>query len=224
MVDLDEKLVTNYKKTETDAAGPGSMYLFWKRTFDIVCSSLAIAALSPLFLIIAALIKFDSRGPVFYGHVRVGMHGRLFKCWKFRTMVQNSEEAFDNFTQGQKIEFAENFKLKDDPRVTKVGKLLRYTSLDELPQLWNILTGNMTMVGPRPVVAAELEMYGDYREILLSVKPGLTGMWQVNGRSDTTYEERIALDMKYIKERNISLDLRIILKTFGKVFRKEGAY
>ncbi len=138
-------------------------------------------------------------------------------------MKPNAEELLKNLTPEQKREFQENFKLEDDPRITKIGSFLRKSSLDELPQLLNIFIGNMTVVGPRPIVEKEIEKYGEYGDKLLMVKPGLTGMWQANGRSDTTYEERIEMDMDYIDNRNFSLDIKIILQTAIAVVRKKGA-
>ena len=138
-------------------------------------------------------------------------------------MYENSKEIFENFTEEQKREFYINFKLDNDPRITKIGEFLRKTSLDELPQLFNILKGDMSIVGPRPIVEAEIEKYGKYADKLFSVVPGLTGYWQANGRSDTTYEERVDMDMYYIDNRSISLDLKIIFKTFVSVIKKECA-
>ena len=138
-------------------------------------------------------------------------------------MYENSKEIFDNFTEEQKKEFYINFKLDNDPRITKLGHFLRKTSLDELPQLFNILKGDMSIVGPRPIVEGEIERYGKYSKKLFSVMPGLTGYWQANGRSDTTYEERVAMDMYYIDNRSTVLDIKIIFKTFISVIKKEGA-
>ena len=145
------------------------------------------------------------------------------KVYKFRTMYENSQEIFNNFTKEQKEEFYKNFKLENDPRVTKIGDFLRRTSIDELPQLINILNGSMSIVGPRPIVQKEIDLYGDYANKLFSVVPGLTGYWQANGRSDTTYEERIKMDMYYIDNRGFWLDFKIIIKTFGSVLKGEGA-
>ena len=138
-------------------------------------------------------------------------------------MYENSQEIFNNFTKEQKEEFYKNFKLENDPRVTKIGDFLRRTSIDELPQLINILNGSMSIVGPRPIVQKEIDLYGDYANKLFSVVPGLTGYWQANGRSDTTYEERIKMDMYYIDNRGFWLDFKIIIKTFGSVLKGEGA-
>ena len=201
------------------------LYEITKRVIDIVGSLIGIILLSPIFLIIAVLIKIeDPNGKVFFGHKRVGYEGNLFPCWKFRTMVHNAEELLKQLTPEQKKEYEETFKLKDDPRITKIGKFLRKTSLDELPQLVNILFGQMTIIGPRPIVTKELEKYGEYGEYLVRVKPGLSGLWQVSGRSDTSYEERVTFDMQYIVKRNIGLDLYIMFMTVVKIFKREGAY
>lgn len=200
------------------------IYLFLKRTIDIVGSFLGILLLSPVFIIVAIAIKVeDPKGKVIFGHKRVGKDGKLFSCLKFRSMFANAEEMKKNFTTAQKKEYAQTFKLKDDPRITKVGNFIRKTSLDELPQLFNILIGQMTIVGPRPIVTKELEFYGEYENIYKSVHPGLTGLWQVSGRSDTTYDERVELDLEYVSTRNIFKDIYIIVMTVAKVLKREGA-
>lgn len=179
--------------------------------------------LLPVYLIIAIIVKFDSKGNVFFVHERLGKNGKIIKIYKFRTMVNNAEQIFKNLPDEMKMEFEEKFKLRNDPRITRFGKFLRESSLDELPQLINIIKGNMSVVGPRPIVEREIEKYGIYSDKLLSVKPGLTGNWQVNGRSNSTYEERIKLDMDYIDKRNFWMDTVIILKTVGVVYRRIGA-
>ncbi len=199
------------------------VYNFFKRSFDIISASIGILFLLPLFIVLAILVKLDSKGPIFFSHKRIGKNGKIIGIYKFRSMVSNSEEIFKNFTEEQKKEFEKNFKLDDDPRITKIGGFLRKTSLDELPQLLNIIKGDMSVVGPRPIVRAEVEKYGVCADKLFSVKPGLTGFWQANGRSDTTYEERVQMDMYYIDNRSFLLDIRIILKTVISVIRKEGA-
>ncbi|WP_286906553.1 sugar transferase [Clostridium sp. UBA1652] len=199
------------------------IYSLSKRIFDIVSSTLLLIILSPLFLILIVLVKLDSKGPVFFGHKRIGYKGETISVYKFRSMVQNAEEVLRNFTPEQKAEFEKNFKLDDDPRVTKIGAFLRKTSLDELPQLINIIKGDMSVVGPRPIVQKEVAKYGKYADKLFSVKPGLTGFWQANGRSDTTYDERVQMDMYYIDNRSTLLDIRILFKTVIAVIRKEGA-
>ena len=210
------------KKVVTTTRSEGG-YLFLKRIIDFTASLIGIILLSPVFLIISIMIKFDSKGPIVFGHIRKGLHGKDIRVYKFRTMYENSKEIFDNFTEEQKNEFYINFKLDNDPRITKLGHFLRKTSLDELPQLFNILKGDMSIVGPRPIVEGEIERCGKYSKKLFSVMPGLTGYWQANGRSDTTYEERVAMDMYYIDNRSTVLDIKIIFKTFISVIKKEGA-
>lgn len=199
------------------------VYDFLKRIFDIICSSVALIILSPVFLILAAAIKTTDKGPVFFAHRRVGKDGKPLNIYKFRSMVTNAEDLIKQFTPEQKAEYERNFKLENDPRVTKVGKFMRRTSLDELPQLFNILKGDISIVGPRPVMEVETEIYGNYRDMLLSVKPGLTGFWAANGRSCTTYTRRRAMEICYIKNRSVCFDLKIILKTITSVFKGEGA-
>jgi len=199
------------------------VYNFVKRFFDIILSLIGIVVLSPVFFVIALVIRLDSKGKVVFAHERIGKNMRKIKIYKFRTMYENSAEIFNNFSEEQKKEYYINFKLDNDPRITRVGDFLRRTSLDELPQLINILKGDMSIVGPRPIVEKEIEKYGVYAKTVFSVTPGLTGYWQANGRSDTTYDERVQMDMHYIKSRSIIMDIKIILKTFVSVIKKEGA-
>lgn len=199
------------------------MYRIVKRILSILCSVISIIVLSPLFIIISLVVKISSKGSVFFIHERIGFQGKKFKLIKFRTMVDNAEDMIAAFTPEQKKEWEENFKLKDDPRITKIGKFLRKTSLDELPQLINILKGDMSFVGPRPIVEDELSWYGDNKEKLLSVKPGLTGWWAVNGRSDIPYPKRCDLELYYVDHFSFGLDLKIIIKTFGAIIKKDGA-
>ena len=203
--------------------GEYNAYKYIKRFFDIICSGLALILLSPFFLIISILIKLDSKGPVFFVHKRIGKNGKTIGIYKFRTMVSNAEELIKSFTPEQMKEFQENFKLENDPRITKIGKFLRKTSLDELPQLINILKGDLAIVGPRPVIKDEVEKYGNNKEKFLSVTPGLTGYWAANGRSTTTYPQRMTMELYYIDNISWKLDIKIILKTFISVIKKEGA-
>ncbi len=201
--------------------------IFAKRFIDFVL--LAIAAIPTLLvtLIVSIAIKITSPGPIFYGHKRIGKNGKEIKVWKFRSMVTNSQEILEKILaedEERRIEWEKDRKFKDDPRITKIGKILRNTSLDELPQLWNILKGDMSFIGPRPVTYDELEKYGKYVDFVLSAKPGLSGMWQISGRSDTGYEERILLDMYYIQNWTIWLDIWIIIKTIWVVIKRKGAY
>lgn len=199
------------------------VYDFVKRIADIFCSAVAIILLSPLFIIISIAIKATSEGPVIFVHKRVGKNGKEIGIYKFRSMVVNAEALIEKFTPEQKEEFQKNFKLENDPRITKIGKFLRKTSLDELPQLFNILKGDLSIVGPRPIMEVETEIYGKYRDMLLSVKPGLTGFWAANGRSDTSYKKRRAMEIFYVKNRSLLFDIRIIFKTIISVFTGKGA-
>lgn len=199
------------------------MYHFVKRVFDIVFSLILIIVLLPLFLIISLAVCIGSKGTPFFRHYRIGKNGKVIYIYKFRTMVPHAEEMIKNFTPEQKLEWEQNFKLKNDPRVTKVGRLLRATSLDELPQLLNILKGDMSFVGPRPVIDSELEWYGSERDKFLSVTPGLTGWWASHGRSSIKYPERCELELYYVDHASILLDIKIILRTFVSVFKRSGA-
>ncbi len=183
--------------------------------------------LIPVFLFLMLLTKLTSRGPIFYGHKRVGKNGKEFKCWKFRSMCIDADKKLDEILANNpemRAEWEKDRKFQNDPRVTKFGKFLRKTSLDELPQLINILLGQMSFVGPRPVTEPELDRYGEYKDFVLSVTPGLSGMWQTSGRSDTEYEERIALDLYYIQNWSIWLDIWILIKTVYVVIKGRGAY
>jgi len=199
------------------------LYLFFKRAMDILTSLIALILLLPLFLFIAVMIKLNSEGSVFFHHKRVGMHGKPLMLHKFRTMKQNSGDLFSEFTEKQRLEFEQEFKLDNDPRITTIGKLLRESSLDELPQLMNILQGSLSLVGPRPLIEAEVQRYGSYRTRLLSVKPGLTGHWQVNGRNEITYQERMQLEMYYVDNASLWLDIKILFMTVPAVLKKVGA-
>lgn len=199
-------------------------YAFGKRTFDIAGSLCAMVLLAPVFLFLSAVIFAMDPGRVIYGHERLGKGGKKIKIWKFRSMYQNADEIFDNFTEEQKAEFYRDFKLDNDPRITPVGNFLRKSSLDELPQLWNIFCGDLSFVGPRPIVEEELVKYGGESERLLSVKPGLTGYWQANGRNLIGYENgRREMELYYVENRSALLDFKIMLKTFGTVVQGKGA-
>jgi lipopolysaccharide/colanic/teichoic acid biosynthesis glycosyltransferase len=185
----------------------------------------------PLLLLILAgialAIRIGSPGPIFFSHRRVRYHGAAFSMWKFRTMCVNSTEVLENYLAGHpeaRAEWRRTHKLKHDPRVTPVGAFLRRTSLDELPQLWNVFTGSMSLVGPRPIVAAEVEKYGPYFADYGLVKPGLTGLWQVSGRSACTYAERVQLDRRYAHNWSLWGDFKILARTFRSVVNQDGAY
>lgn len=200
-------------------------YEFLKRLFDIILTSIALIVLSPAFIIIAILIKIDSKGSILYRHKRIGKNGKYIYLYKFRSMYSDSKERLEKLLENPKIrkEWEENFKLDNDPRITKIGKFLRKTSLDELPQLLNILMGDMSLVGPRPIIDGEIEKYGKDTSKFLSVTPGLTGWWACNGRSCTSYDERKKLELYYVDHRSIRLDFKIILKTFISVLKGNGA-
>jgi lipopolysaccharide/colanic/teichoic acid biosynthesis glycosyltransferase len=183
--------------------------------------------ISPLLLLIAAAIKLDSPGPVFYRHRRLGARDEHFRCLKFRTMHADAERLLDEHLQDNphlRVEGEQNQKLRDDPRVTRVGRFLRKTSLDELPQLWNVLRGEMSLVGPRPIVDAEVLKYGDVYALYKRIKPGMSGFWQVSGRSDTSYDERVLLDAYYVRNWSVWLDLVILARTVSSVMRGRGAH
>jgi len=199
-----------------------SFYQVGKRGLDMSVALVALLLASPVLLLLAVLVKLSSRGPIFFAHRRLGRDGREFHCLKFRTMIANAEERLKRDPQLRQ-RFEEKFKLEDDPRITPLGSFLRRTSLDELPQLFHVLRGEMSLVGPRPIVEAELSKYSIYAKKLLSVKPGLSGLWQVCGRSDTTYPQRVMMDMHYIDHRSFILDIRLLLLTVSAVVRKSGA-
>jgi len=213
-----------YAEISTELTSKRS-YLVFKRLKDIIGAFFGLILFSPIFLLIAILIKIeDPKGKVVFGHKRLGENGVEFSCLKFRSMFSNAEEMKANFTDAQKKEFEETYKLKNDPRITKIGRFIRRTSLDELPQFINILKGEMSIVGPRPIVKEELKYYKGYEEYYFACRPGLTGLWQTSGRSDTSYDERIAFDVEYAESRRISLDIRIILATIAIVLKREGSY
>ena len=179
--------------------------------------------LLPVFALIALAIKLESKGPVFFKHTRIGKDGKIIKIYKFRSMVDNAEDLIKSFTPEQMKEYKENYKLSNDPRVTKVGKFIRKTSLDELPQLINILKGDLSIIGPRPVVAEELKKYGSNIEKFLSVTPGLTGFWAANGRSCTSYEQRMQMELFYIDNLSLKMDVKVFFKTIEAVVKRRGA-
>lgn len=198
----------------------------FKRTFDVFFAILLLIMLSPLFAFLAIKISRDG-GPSLYGHTRIGMNGRKFKCYKFRSMIMNSQEVLAHLLATDphaKAEWDKEFKLKNDPRITRLGHFIRKTSIDELPQLWNVLKGDMSFVGPRPVTEDELDRYRQYVKYYLAVRPGITGLWQVSGRNDVSYNERIRLDTRYIIGWSLLKDFIILFKTISVVFFRKGAY
>lgn len=220
------KVLENYGKSHTLDIKK-DIYLFTKRAFDIVGSLLGLLVIWPVLLIIAIIIKLDSKGPVFLkNYKRIGKNGRMFQIYKFRSMVDHAEDVlFEMMEKDPEIreEYMTNKKLKNDPRITKVGKFIRKTSLDELPQLINILLGDMTFVGPRPYMAMEIPDMSVCYNTIIKMTPGLTGPWQVGGRSNTSFQERCIMDVKYYRERSIKTDIKILLKTVTTVISKTGA-
>lgn len=201
--------------------------LIAKRSLDIAFALTLAPVVLPAACLIAALIVLESRGPVLYGHPRIGRHNRSFKTWKFRSMVTDGDRVLKQFLASNseaQAEWNTAQKLRRDPRVTRIGRLLRTTSLDELPQLWNILTGQMSLVGPRPIVQSEAVFYGPAFKLYTQVTPGLTGLWQISGRNNTSYEERVQFDTHYVKNWSFWLDLHILTRTLRVVLFREGAY
>ncbi|AWK51241.1 multidrug MFS transporter [Clostridium beijerinckii] len=198
------------------------IYCFLKRIIDVVCSLIGLIVLSPIFLSVAILIRLESKGNSIFSQVRVGKNGKRFKMYKFRSMVANAEELKDKLHDKNEM-CGPMFKMKEDPRVTKVGKVIRKTSIDELPQLVNVLKGEMSLVGPRPSLPKEVMKFEKWMMTRLSVKPGLTCYWQVSGRSDIEFEEWMELDVRYVEERNTLVDLGLIFRTFGVFFGDEHA-
>lgn len=195
-----------------------------KRLFDVVASSIGVVVISPVLLIIAICIKVDDpHGPVFYTQTRVGKDGHEFKIIKFRSMVSNADELLTKLQDQNEVDGA-MFKMKDDPRITRVGRVIRKYSLDELPQLINVVTGSMSIVGPRPPLVSEVEQYTEYDKQRLLVTPGATGMWQVGGRNDVDFDEMVRLDLTYIQNRSVWLDLKIMLETVKVMIKPNGAY
>jgi Undecaprenyl-phosphate galactose phosphotransferase WbaP len=205
-------------------ARPGAQFV--KRLFDLLASLALIVFLSPLLAYLSWRIR-QTEGDAIFGHWRVGQHGKMFRCLKFRTMVPNAEQVLSDLLASDpqvRADWEKNFKLKDDPRITGIGNFLRATSLDELPQLWNVLRGEMSLVGPRPIIEAELERYGDQVGYYLEAPPGMTGLWQISGRNNIDYDDRVALDCWYVRNWSLWYDLVVLVKTIGVVLRKDGAY
>ena len=198
-------------------------YRFGKRLFDFVASLLALIPLSIVFIVIALLIKLDDRGPVFFTQTRVGRHGKEFKIYKFRSMRVDAEDLLEKLLAKNQVD-GTMFKMKDDPRISRVGKFLRKYSLDELPQLFNVLIGNMSLVGPRPPLPREVAEYTDYDKQRLYVTPGCTGLWQATERNNVGFAGMVKLDLEYIQNASVWLDLKIILMTVKILFVPNGAY
>ncbi|MDK0862108.1 sugar transferase [Clostridium perfringens] len=216
---IEEKILyeDSYKKVNNSR-----FYLFLKRFMDIFVSILGLILLSPILIVVSVLIKLDSKGPVFFSQKRVGLHGKTFNMYKFRSMVVNAEEIKDKLKEQNEMS-GPMFKMKNDPRITKIGKFIRKTSIDELPQLLNVLKGEMSLVGPRPSLPKEVKEFEPWMLERLEVKPGITCYWQVMGRNSIGFREWMELDVKYVHERCLSLDLKLIFKTFFVLFGDENA-
>jgi exopolysaccharide biosynthesis polyprenyl glycosylphosphotransferase len=200
-----------------------SSYYVIKRFIDIFGAIVGLALLSPLFLVIFLLIKIDSKGPAVYSQIRVGKDGKLFKMYKFRSMITNAEELLEKLKEKNEMD-GPMFKIKDDPRITKVGKFIRKTSIDELPQLINVLKGDMSLVGPRPSLPKEVEQFESWMLERLSMSPGLTCYWQVSGRNNIGFKEWMEMDIKYVREASIITDIKLIIKTIKLMFGDNNAH
>lgn len=212
---------------ENSAPSEFFRYRVIKRCWDILLVLVSMPVMLPILGAVSAVILLNSPGPVFYSHRRIRKNGAFFSMWKFRTMCVNSTEVLEEYLArhpAAHAEWSQTHKLRKDPRITPLGSFLRRYSLDELPQLWNVLMGQMSLVGPRPIVAAEVEKYGDRFESYCRVKPGLTGLWQVSGRSELSYDARVALDCEYVKRWSLTKDFMILLKTFASVVNQDGAF
>lgn len=225
---INERSVNNIRIINKEKTNKKILYRATKRMIDIIGAIVGIIFLIPttIAVCLARKISKEDKGPVFYEQLRYGKNGKVFRLYKFRSMCIGADEKLKKYLEENeeiRKEFQKTHKLQNDPRITKIGNFLRKTSLDELPQVINILKGEMSFVGPRPVVEKEVEDYGKNKDKFLSVKPGLTGYWQVNGRSNTTYEERMEMELYYVDNCSLWLDIKIFFKTFITVFKKEGA-
>ena len=208
---------------------PSTRFLRAKRVVDVMIASTVLVLGFPVFLVLCLAVKLTSKGPALYSCERIGRYGRPFRCLKFRTMVVDADEALHRVLHSSAAlmeEFERDFKLRRDPRVTRIGRVLRRISLDELPQFWNVLTGDMSVVGWRPIVSDEIPRYGDAFPFVSSLRPGITGLWQVSGRNDVTYDERVRLDIEYRMRPTLRSDASIVLRTITRLLRwwDNGAY
>ncbi len=215
-------------RLETEFLERNSNSVFpYKRVFDFFVAAIAIVLLAPLIALFALLVKLQDGGKAFYGQTRYGRNGKTFRCYKIRSMSQDANDRLKLLLSTHpelKREWLATQKLKNDPRITPLGHFLRKTSIDELPQLWNVLCGDMSIVGPRPIVKEEIQKYGDNYRFYTSVRPGLTGLWQIEGRAETTYQERVEMDVEYAQTRSFFMDVLIMLKTIPAVLFSRGAY
>lgn len=221
--------ITAPTQHKLDLGDPGGkqdsvVYEATKRALDCVLAGAALLVISPLLLLTALTVRIDSPGPALFSQLRVGRDGKLFRCWKFRSMYRDAEARKTALLAQNEMSGGVLFKMKEDPRITRVGKFIRKASIDELPQLWNVFIGDMSLVGPRPAVPAEVEQYTPYQRGRLQVKPGLTCFWQVSGRSDLSFEEQVRLDLHYARVRSVGADLSLLLRTIPAVLFARGAY
>ncbi|MFJ8259756.1 sugar transferase [Peribacillus asahii] len=221
---VEQRVATSNQLLTMDQVNADLSYLRMKRLVDIIGSLLGLILLSPIILIVAILIKIESpKGSVFFKQVRVGKGETTFQMYKFRSMITDAEDRLKDLLELNEVSGA-MFKMKDDPRITRIGKFIRKTSIDELPQLWNVLKGEMSLVGPRPPLLREVEEYSSYDKQRLLVTPGCTGLWQISGRSNLSFNEMVKLDLKYIANRSIWFDIRIIFKTAFALISSKDAY
>ncbi|UNK21163.1 sugar transferase [Paenibacillus sp. N3/727] len=200
------------------------LYLGIKRVMDCILALIGLVVLSPLFFIVSILIKLeDPKGSVFFYQTRIGKDEKPFRMYKFRSMVSNAEELLEELLSRNEVGGA-MFKMKDDPRITRIGKWIRKTSIDELPQLWNVIRGEMSLVGPRPALPREVQLYSSYDKLRLRISPGCTGLWQVSGRSNLSFDEMLELDLEYIERRGLWLDFKLILRTIKIIVLPNSAY
>ena len=216
----DEEIQDNTKKFKVKEK---PIYSFTKRVFDVGASFVGLTLLSPVLLVAAIAIKLESKGPIIFSQDRVGLNGKIFKMYKLRSMVSNAEELKEKLLEQNEMS-GPMFKMKDDPRITKVGKFIRKTSIDELPQLINVLKGDMSLVGPRPSLPKEVEQFEPWMYERLQVKPGLTCIWQVSGRNNIDFEDWMKLDIKYVRERSLWGDLKLVFRTFFVLFGDKNAH
>ncbi|CAH0302947.1 UDP-N-acetylgalactosamine-undecaprenyl-phosphate N-acetylgalactosaminephosphotransferase [Peribacillus simplex] len=223
-VAVEQRVVSSDHLLTADQVNANLSYLRMKRFIDIIGSLIGLIILSPIFMLIAFLIKIgDPKGPVFFKQVRVGKDEKEFQMYKFRSMVSDAEERLKDLLTLNEVSGA-MFKMKEDPRITRIGKFIRKTSIDELPQLWNVLRGDMSLVGPRPPLPREVVEYSSYDRQRLLVIPGCTGLWQVSGRSNLNFDQMVKLDLKYIEDRTFWIDLKIIFKTVLMIIGSKDAY
>lgn len=221
-----KKIALEYELKNQKKRVERSAYTVSKRAFDILISAVAIILLSPVLLIISVVVYLGDPGPVIYGQIRIGKNGKPFKMWKFRSMYMNADKIIDQLTPEQMQQYYTEFKIDNDPRITKIGNFLRKTSLDELPQLFNVLFNDMSLVGARPLIESEIQMYySDYYDVLLSAKPGVTGYWQAYARNNATYQsgKRQQMELYYVHHASAWLDIKILFKTVVSVLKREGA-